>query len=95
MTGVQTCALPICYPGSYQKGIEITGLEHVSDTIPFHAGTRLDADGRLLTSGGRVIALTSYGENIPEALSRSYDAASHVNFSDSYFRRDIGQDLMK
>ena len=83
------------YPGSYQKGIEITGLEHVSDTIPFHAGTRLDADGRLLTSGGRVIALTSYGENIPEALSRSYDAASHVNFSDSYFRRDIGQDLMK
>ena len=83
------------YPGSYQKGIEITGLEHVSDTIPFPAGTRLDADGRLLTSGGRVIALTSYGENIPEALSRSYDAASHVNFSDSYFRRDIGQDLMK
>ena len=83
------------YPGSYQKGLEITGLERVSDTIPFHAGTKLDADGRLLTSGGRVIALTSYGEDIPDALSRSYAAAALVNFTDSYFRRDIGRDLMK
>ena len=83
------------YPGSYRKGLEITGLEKVTETIPFHAGTKLDADGRLLTSGGRVIALTSYGDSIPDALARSYAAASQVEFADSYFRRDIGRDLMK
>ena len=83
------------YPGSYRKGLEITGLEKVAETIPFHAGTKLDADGRLLTSGGRVIALTSYGDSIPDALARSYAAASQVEFADSYFRRDIGRDLMK
>lgn len=83
------------YPGSYRKGLEITGLEKVTETIPFHAGTKLDADGRLLTFGGRVIALTSYGDSIPDALARSYAAASQVEFADSYFRRDIGRDLMK
>ncbi len=83
------------YPGSYRKGLEITGLEKVTETIPFHAGTKLNADGRLLTSGGRVIALTSYGDSIPDALARSYAAASQVEFADSYFRRDIGRDLMK
>lgn len=83
------------YPGSYRKGLEITGLEKMTETIPFHAGTKLDADGRLLTSGGRVIALTSYGDSIPDALARSYAAASQVEFADSYFRRDIGRDLMK
>lgn len=83
------------YPGSYRKGLEITGLEKVTETIPFHAGTKLDADGCLLTSGGRVIALTSYGDSIPDALARSYAAASQVEFADSYFRRDIGRDLMK
>ena len=83
------------YPGSYRKGLEITGLEKVTETIPFHAGTKLDADGRLLTSGGRVIALTSYGDSIPDALAHSYAAASQVEFADSYFRRDIGRDLMK
>lgn len=82
------------YPGSYAKGIEITGLENVEGTIPFHAGTKLDADGRLLTSGGRVIALTSYGDSITDALARSYEAASKVKFKDSYLRRDIGKDLL-
>lgn len=82
------------YPGSYDKGKEIVGLETVTGTIPFHAGTKLDADGRLLTSGGRVIALTSYGESIPDALAHSYEAAAAVKFDGAYFRRDIGKDLM-
>lgn len=95
------------YPGSYPKGMEITGLEALlpaaggkAETIPFHAGTALK-DGRLLTSGGRVIALSSYGDMLPDAaeaiasaLSRSYDAAGKVCFDGKYFRRDIGRDLM-
>lgn len=88
------------YPGSYGKGFEITGLENLAETIPFHAGTALK-DGRLLTSGGRVIALSSYGDvsadkgaSIASALKRSYAAADVVGFDGKYFRRDIGRDLL-
>ncbi len=82
------------YPGSYEKGKVITGADATGDTIPFHAGTARDARGRLVTSGGRVIALTSYGESIPEALERSFAAAAKVDFDGKYFRRDIGRDLV-
>ena len=82
------------YPGSYEKGKVITGADATGDTIPFHAGTARDARGRLVTSGGRVIALTSYGESIPEALERSFTAAAKVDFDGKYFRRDIGRDLV-
>lgn len=82
------------YPGSYEKGKVITGADATGDTIPFHAGTARDAQGRLVTSGGRVIALTSYGESIPEALERSFAAAAKVDFDGKYFRRDIGRDLV-
>lgn len=82
------------YPGSYEKGKVITGADATGDTIPFHAGTARDAQGRLVTSGGRVIALTSYGESIPEALERSFAAAAKVDFDGKYFRRDIGRDLL-
>ena len=82
------------YPGSYEKGKVITGADATGDTIPFHAGTARDAHGRLVTSGGRVIALTSYGESIPEALERSFAAAAKVDFDGKYFRRDIGRDLV-
>lgn len=82
------------YPGSYEKGKVITGADATGDTIPFHAGTVRDARGRLVTSGGRVIALTSYGESIPEALERSFAAAAKVDFDGKYFRRDIGRDLV-
>jgi len=81
------------YPGSYAKGKEITGTETVTESILFHAGTAL-ADGRLLTSGGRVIAASSYGTDIPSALALSFKAASAVDFDGKYFRRDIGRDLM-
>ena len=82
------------YPGSYEKGKVITGADETGDTIPFHAGTARDDQGRLVTSGGRVIALTSYGDSIPEALQRSFEAAAKVDFDGKYFRRDIGRDLM-
>ena len=82
------------YPGSYEKGKVITGADATGDTIPFHAGTARDGRGRLVTSGGRVIALTSYGESIPEALERSFAAAAKVDFDGKYFRRDIGRDLV-
>lgn len=81
------------YPGSYEKGREITGLENVSgETILFHAGTKT-ADGKLLTNGGRVIAATSYGNSKDEALARSFKAIEEVKFEGKYFRRDIGFDL--
>ncbi len=82
------------YPGSYEKRKVITGADATGDTIPFHAGTARDAQGRLVTSGGRVIALTSYGDSIPEALERSFAAAAKVDFDGKYFRRDIGRDLL-
>ena len=83
------------YPESYPKGKFITGTEDVTDSILFHAGTKRDGEGRLVTSGGRVISVSSLGDNIPEALARSYDSISRLHYDGIYFRRDIGQDLMK
>jgi phosphoribosylamine--glycine ligase len=80
------------YPGSYEKGKEITGLEMVEDSIVFHAGTKTDGD-RVLTSGGRVVAVSSYGKDIKEALGRSYSNAEKIEFEGKYYRRDIGFDL--
>lgn len=80
------------YPGDYEKGKEITGLDEVTDSILFHAGTKKDGD-RFVTSGGRVIAATSYGDTKDEALARSFASIAKVNFEGMYFRRDIGADL--
>lgn len=80
------------YPGSYEKGKEITGLDAVTDSILFHAGTKKDGD-RFVTSGGRVIAATSYGDTKDEALARSFAGIAKVHFDGMYFRRDIGADL--
>lgn len=82
------------YPGSYRKGLPITGTENVTDSTLFHAGTKIDADGTLVTSGGRVIAVSSLGETIGQALAKSYRSASKISFGGSYHRRDIGADLM-
>lgn len=82
------------YPESYPKGKEITGLENVTGSIPFHAGTKRDADGRLLTSGGRVISVSSLGKDISEALKQSYKSIESIKFDGAYFRSDIGRDLM-
>ena len=81
------------YPGSYPKDKVITGTDKCGDAILFHAGTKLDADGNLLTSGGRVIACSSYGSDLDEALDGSFKAANTLNYEGKYFRRDIGADL--
>lgn len=80
------------YPQKYEKGYVIEGLDKVKDSVLFHAGTQLK-DGNVVTSGGRVIAVCSYGQNREEALEKSFEGARLVNFKDKYFRRDIGQDL--
>ncbi|MDE5723845.1 MAG: phosphoribosylamine--glycine ligase [Paramuribaculum sp.] len=83
------------YPGSYPKGKEITGLDSVSESIAFHAGTSRESDGRLVTSGGRVISVSSLGSDIADALDRSYRSIAGIDFEGKYSRRDIGRDLMK
>jgi phosphoribosylamine--glycine ligase len=84
------------YPGSYEKGfpIDFGDVESAqSDTVVFHAGTALDAEGRVVTAGGRVVAVSSYGKDRAEAMARSFDAAQKIQFEGKYFRRDIGKDL--
>ena len=80
------------YPGSYEKGKEITGLDNADDSVVFHAGTRTDGD-RVVTNGGRVVAVSSYGKDMREALDKSYRNAKTINFDGKYYRRDIGFDL--
>lgn len=80
------------YPGSYAKGFAISGIDDVEGSIVFHAGTALK-DGEVVTSGGRVIAVSSYGESKAEALCKSMTEAEKICFEGKYFRRDIGQDL--
>lgn len=80
------------YPESYQKGKEITGMENVTDSIVFHAGTKFD-EGKIVTSGGRVLAITSFGEDFKNALAQSYKNIEKLHFENMYFRRDIGFDL--
>ena len=80
------------YPGNYDKGFEISGIEDVRGSIVFHAGTAV-RDNRVVTDGGRVIAVSSYGLNLGEALEKSMGEAAKISFEGKYFRRDIGQDL--
>jgi phosphoribosylamine--glycine ligase len=77
------------YPEDYEKGKEITGLDKVSDSIVFHAGTK-QADTKLVTNGGRVLAVTSFGQNIQEAVNRSKASIQKIHFDRMYYRNDIG-----
>jgi len=80
------------YPSSYEKGKKISGLDKVSGSIVFHAGTK-QGDDAVCTSGGRVLAVTSYGETKEDALAKSYRNANIICFDNKYFRRDIGFDI--
>lgn len=80
------------YPQEYKKGYPITGIDQVEGSIVFHAGTAMK-DGQVVTNGGRVIAVSSYGKDKEEALRKSFTEAGKIHFTDKYFRRDIGQDL--
>ena len=80
------------YPEAYEKGKKITGIEKVSNSIVFHAGTKQEGEV-VKTNGGRVIALTSFGENMNDSLKKSFDSAEKIAFEGKYFRKDIGFDL--
>ena len=80
------------YPEHYVKGYPITGIDQVEGSIVFHSGTAMK-DGEVVTAGGRVIAVSSYGNDKAEALAKSFEEARKIQFKDKYFRRDIGQDL--
>jgi phosphoribosylglycinamide synthetase, C domain len=80
------------YPEDYEKGKEITGTEKAVGSTVYHAGTALK-DGKLLTAGGRVLAITSLGDDFKEALQHSYDNISKIQFEGAYWRKDIGKDL--
>jgi len=81
------------YPEDFEKGKVISGLEKVENSIVFHAGTKLD-NGDVVTNGGRVMAITSYGDSFQEALAQSYQNIQAIHFDNVYFRKDIGFDLV-
>lgn len=83
------------YPGDYEKGKVITGAEKVPDSLVFHAGTAVALDGQVRTSGGRVLAITSYGKDVASAVARSRRSAELIRFAGKYFRSDIGNDLVQ
>ena len=81
------------YPGDYEKGKSIFGLNSIVDSIVFHAGTSADGPS-VLTAGGRVLAVTSYGKNLEVALEKSYDSIAKITYDGAYYRKDIGQDVL-
>ncbi|MBZ9730203.1 phosphoribosylamine--glycine ligase [Salegentibacter sp. JZCK2] len=80
------------YPEAYEKSKEITGFDEIEDSIVFHAGTRIEGN-KIVTSGGRVIAVTSFGKDYKEALKKSYQNAAKLHFDKMYYRKDLGFDL--
>ncbi|HNX06753.1 MAG TPA: phosphoribosylamine--glycine ligase [Bacteroidales bacterium] len=82
------------YPGSYQKGKKIAGLNTLDGSIVFHAGTAVDAEGNIITNGGRVLGVMSFGDTLTEAREKSYKNTAIIDFEGMYYRHDIGNDLM-
>jgi len=80
------------YPEEYEKEKIITGLDSIEGSIAFHAGTKI-LNGNVVTNGGRVIAMTSYGDTFQEAIKKSYQNIAKLNFDKMYYRKDIGFDL--
>ena len=82
------------YPEAYEKGKVITGFDPLCGCVAFHAGTARDEQGRVVTSGGRVIAVTAQGDSIEEARQKAYENVKKIVFEGVNYRRDIGEDLM-
>ena len=80
------------YPEDYEKGHEISGIDLIKDSIVFHAGTKAE-NGKVVTNGGRVLAITSYGNDFQDAIKKSYQSIEKIHFDKMYFRKDIGNDL--
>ncbi len=83
------------YPEAYEKGKKISGLESTDQQIVFHAGTKMDEEGHVITNGGRVIAVCSLADSMEKALKEAYQMAAKIDFDKKYFRKDLGQDLLK
>jgi phosphoribosylamine---glycine ligase len=83
------------YPGSYEKGFEIAGLDWtIKNSYIFHAGTKLE-DGKIVTNGGRVLCVTSLSEDLDEAVNQSKDLIGHIDFDSMYYRKDIGYEFVQ
>lgn len=82
------------YPESYPKGDVIQGIANVTDSLVFHAGTALNANGETITNGGRVICVTSLADTLNDALDKSYQSVEKIQWQNKYFRRDIGKDVL-
>ena len=80
------------YPEDYEKGKVISGIENVQDSLVFHAGTKMQ-NNQIVSNGGRVLAITSYGKDFDEAVKKSYQNIEKLHFDKMYFRKDIGKDL--
>ncbi len=83
------------YPGSYPKGLEISGIDTVDEATVFHAGTKLGETGSIITNGGRVLAITGKGDSVENALENAYNSVAKITWQDEYHRRDIGQDILR
>jgi phosphoribosylamine--glycine ligase len=81
------------YPGDYEKGKPVQGLQGQKQSIVFHSGTKLEGE-QVLTNGGRVFAITSFGRSIRDAVDKSFATAAEIKYEGKYFRRDIGADLI-
>ncbi len=93
-TAVTVVAASGGYPGSYEKGKEIEGLDKIDKALVFHAGTKKTGDGKIVTSGGRVLAVTGKGNDIQEAVKICYEEMAKIEWEGMQFRRDIGNDLL-
>ncbi|MDR1898340.1 MAG: phosphoribosylamine--glycine ligase [Prevotellaceae bacterium] len=93
-TAVTVVAVSGGYPEEYKKGFEIAGVKTITENTVFHAGTS-EKEGKLLTSGGRVLTVTALAENLPSAIDSAYNSIRKISFKDCYYRKDIGNDLLQ